>query len=106
MKMIALPLIPLFLIGCVQTSPTDNLVDTANQTIDTMYNAIPVECRNDTVTNLRATSKEQIKAINDACKLQKDALNAKIREKNVIIFSLCLLILVCVGANAFLKFRR
>lgn len=106
MKMFVLPLLPLFLFGCAHNSPTDNLVDTANQTIDTMYNAIPVECRNDTVTNLRATSKEQIKAINDACQLQKDALNAKIREKNAIIFSLCLIIVLCVGGGLFLKLRR
>ena len=92
--------------GCFQKSPTDNMVNTATQTIDTMYNAIPPECRNDTLANLRATSKEQIKSINDTCQLQKDALWAKIREKNIIIFSLCLLILVCVGANAFLKFHR
>lgn len=91
--------------GCAVKSPTDDMVNTANQTIDTMYNAIPKECQNDTLANLRATSKEQIKAINDACKIQKDELRAKIREKNTIIFSLCLLILVCVGANAFLKLR-
>ena len=92
--------------GCAAKSPTDDMVNTANQTIDTMYNAIPAECRNATLENLRATSKEQIKAINDTCQLQKDALWAKIHEKNVIIFSLCLLILVCAGANAFLKLRR
>lgn len=81
------------------------MVDTATQTIDTMYNAIPVECRNDTLANLRTTSKEQIKSINDACQLQKDALNAKIRERDVIIFSLGMLILVGVGAKLFLRFR-
>lgn len=96
----------LLLCGCVAKSPTDNMVDTATQTIDIMYNAIPKECQNETLANLRATSKEQIKAINDACAMQKDALRAKIHEKNVIIFSLCLLILACVGANAFLKLHR
>lgn len=96
----------IILTGCAAKSPTDDMVNTANQTIDTMYNAIPVECRNDIIDNLRATSKEQVKAINDTCKLQKDALNAKIREKNAIIFSLCALILLSVGVGLFLKFRR
>lgn len=106
MKWLRFSLIMIMLTGCVRNSLTDNLVDTANQTIDTMYNAIPVECRNDIIDNLRATSKEQVKAISDTCKLQKDALNAKIREKNAIIFSLCALILLGVGVGLFLKFRR
>ena len=92
--------------GCNGKSPTDNLVDIATGTVDTMYNAIPQDCRNDTVEKLRATSKEQIKAINDACTIQKDALRAKIREKNAIILSLCLLVLVYVGGRLFLSHRR
>lgn len=92
--------------GCAGKSPTDDMVDTANQTIDTMYNAIPKECRNDTITNLRDTSKKQIQSINDACSLQKDLLNEKIRERNIIIISLCLLILLGVGAKLFLRPRQ
>lgn len=98
-------ILTVLLTGCAKQSPTENLVDTANQTIDTMYNSVPVECRNDTLTNLRDTSKKQVKAIDDACTLQKNELRAKISERNVIIFSLGLLILLYVGAKVFLRTR-
>lgn len=95
----------ILLSGCAKPSPTENLVDGANQTVDTMYDAVPKECRTDTLKNLRDTSKKQIKAIDDACTLQKDALRSKIHEKNVIIFSMSLLILLYVGVKLFLRFR-
>ena len=46
-------ILTLLLNGCAKQTPTENLVDTANQTIDTMYNAVPKECRTDTLTNTR-----------------------------------------------------
>ena len=92
--------------GCAKQSPTENLVDVANQTIDTMYNTVPVECRTDTLTNLRDTSKKQVRAIDDACTLQKNELRAKIRERNWVIASLVLLILLSAGVNMFLRPRQ
>lgn len=82
------------------------MANTAAQTVDAMYNSVPKECRTDMLADLRATAKEQIKMVDDICELQKDTLWAKIRERNVIIASLCLVILVFVGAGVFLKFRR
>lgn len=96
----------IILTGCAKQSPTENLVNTANQTIDTMYNTVPVECRTDTLANLRDTSKKQVRAIDDACTLQKNELQAKIRERNWVIASLVLLILLSVGVNMFLRPRR
>ena len=96
----------IILTGCASKSPTENLVDTANQTIDTMYNAVPTECRSDTLANLRDTSKKQVKAIDDTCTLQKNELRAKINERNWIITLLVLLFLISVGANVFLRPRR
>ena len=95
----------IILTGCAKSSPTENLVDGANQTIDIMYNTVPKECRTDTLANLRDTSKKQIQAIDDACTLQKKELQAKIRERNWIIFSLVLLFLLGAGVNMFLKPR-
>lgn len=96
----------ILLTGCAKQSPTENLVNAVNQTIDTMYNTVPVECRSDTLTNLRDTSKKQVKAIDDACTLQKNELRAKINERNWIIASLVLLFLLSAGANMFLRLRR
>lgn len=98
-------ILTVLLTGCAKQTPTENLVDTANQTIDTMYNAVPKECRTDTLTNLRDTSKKQIRAIDDTCTLQKNELRAKIRERNWIIGSLVLLFLLSAGVNMFLKPR-
>jgi Tfp pilus assembly ATPase PilU len=94
------------LTGCTQKSPTTDMANTAAQTVDAMYNSVPEECRTDMLADLRATAKEQIKMVDEICELQKDTLWAKIRERNVIIASLCLVILVSVGAGVFLKFRR
>ena len=99
-------ILTILLNGCAKTSQNENLVDSANQTVDTLYEAIPKECRNETVKNLRENAKKQIVAIDDACTLQKDVLRARIRERNVIIFSLCLLILAYVGGKVFLRLRR
>lgn len=106
MKRFAILLILTVLLnGCAKQSPTENLVDGANQTIDTMYNAVPKECRTDTLAELRDTSKKQIRAIDDACTLQKNELRAKIRERNWIIFSLVLLFLLGAGVNMFSRSR-
>lgn len=106
MKWLRFSLIMIILTGCAKSSPTENLVDGANQTIDTMYNAVPKECRTDTLAELRDTSKKQIKAIDDTCTLQKNELRAKIRERNWIIFSLVLLFLLGAGVNMFLRPRQ
>lgn len=95
----------ILLSGCAKQSPTENLVDTANQTIDTMYNSVPKECKTDTLTDLRNTAKKQVKAIDETCTLQKNELRAKIRERNWIIFSLVLLFLLGAGVNMFSRSR-
>ena len=106
MKRFAILLILTVLLnGCAKQTPTENLVDTANQTVDTMYNTVPTECRTDTLTELRDTAKKQIKAIDDTCTLQKNELRAKIRERNWIIFSLVLLFLLGAGVNMFSRSR-
>jgi hypothetical protein len=106
MKWLRFSLIMIILTGCASKSPTTDMANTAAQTVDAMYNSVPEECRTDTLADLRATAKEQIKMVDEICELQKDTLWAKIRERNVIIASLCLVILVFVGAGVFLKFRR
>lgn len=106
MKWLRFSLIMIILTGCAKQSPTENLVDTANQTIDTMYNSVPKECKTDTLTDLRNTAKKQVKAIDETCTLQKNELQAKIRERNWIIASLVLLILLSAGVNMFLRPRQ
>ena len=99
-------LVVLLLCGCANKTASDSLAESAAHAVNTMYNAVPVECRTQTVTDLRDNSLKQIKAMARSCYEEQQALSAEISKKNAIIFSLCLLILVCVGANMFLKSRR
>ena len=103
MKHFAILLILTFLLnGCGTKTATENIVDSATQTIDAMYEAIPKECRNESIENLRSASKKQIVAIDSSCKSQIAVLEAKISQKNTSIGTLSLLIL----AFLFLWLRR
>ena len=98
-------IILLLLSACSHTTASETIADNAVNTVNTMYNSLPKECKTQTVTDLRDNSLKEIKAIVKSCQEEKDVLYETIAHKNTIIVSLCLLILLCVGANMFLKRR-
>ena len=83
----------------------DNLTDVAVGTVEHMYDSLPVECKNQNTQKLRDLSVEQIKSISMACNDQKALLNAKISERNIIIFALSGIILLYVGVKLSSRFR-
>jgi len=91
--------------GCARKTTTDNLTDVAVGTVEHMYDSLPIECKNQNTQKLRDLGVEQIKSISMACNDQKALLNAKINERNIIIFALSGIILLYVGVKLSSRFR-
>lgn len=96
----------LFLLaGCSSKPTSETIADNAVNTVNTMYNSLPKECKTQTTKDLRDNSIKEIHAVVTSCEDEKTILYEKIKHRNTIIACLCLLILLCVGANMFLKPR-
>lgn len=101
----------LFLVGCSATQPPSEIItETAQTEIKNIHDTIKLideqtkpECKTEAlISNLKAIENQiksvggQIDAINSSCVVEKQELETKITNREIVIVSLIVFILVCL----------
>lgn len=82
------------LFGCTTTAPSQNIAETAKETISDIYKELPKECQTTEVEKLVASAQAQIDTVILSCDTEKAALEAENERKGVIISALIGIILL------------
>lgn len=90
------------LFGCTTTAPSQNIAETAKETISDIYQELPKECQTADVEKLFASAKAQVDTVILACDTEKQVLENDIEKKNVLIAALLGIILL-IGWLGFKK---
>lgn len=90
------------LFGCTTTAPSQNIAETAKETISDIYKELPKECQTTEVEKLVASAKAQVDTVILACDTEKQVLENDIEKKNVLIATLLGIILL-IGWLGFKK---
>lgn len=91
----------LLLSACSHTA-TEQLVESAQQTLKQLESNLPVECKSNATNSLIAATDTQIKAILTTCNTEKSKIKS---ERNCWIIAFFGL-LICLGAYVFGKLRK
>lgn len=95
-------LVAFLLFGCTTTAPSQNIAETAKETISTLYTQLPKECQTADVEKLVTSAKAQVDTVILACDTEKQVLENDIEKKNVLIAALLGIILL-IGWLGFKK---
>ena len=90
------------LFGCTTAVPSQNIAETAKETISDIYKELPKECQTTEVEKLVASAQAQIDTVILSCDTEKAVLEAENEKKGVII-SVLIGIILLLGWVSFKK---
>lgn len=95
-------LVAFLLFGCTTRAPSQNIAETAKETISDIYKELPKECQTTEVEKLVTSAQAQIDTVILSCDTEKQVLENDIEKKNVLIAALLGIILL-IGWLGFKK---
>ena len=87
-------LVAFLLFGCTTTAPSQNIAETAKETISDIYKELSKECQTTEVEKLVTSAQAQIDTVILSCDTEKAVLEAENERKGVIISALIGIILL------------
>lgn len=95
MKIMAL-ILSLMVLGCSYKSSTETIADGAKETVSGIYQSLPKECQSKMTEMAFDGAVKQIESVKANCISQKQILNEKIRNRNLLIVVLVGLVLCLI----------
>lgn len=86
------------LFGCSSTTVSENIAQTAKESISIAYESLPKECKTKDNEKLYINAQKQVDHVVESCKLEIQNLEERLRYKNLLILGLsgfvCILVLL------------
>lgn len=82
------------LLGCSNTTVSENIAVGAKESISAIYNRLPKECQTKDVNEANINAQKQVDNVIQACKLERNNLEERLRYKNLLVVGLS--VLVCI----------
>ena len=86
------------LLGCGSATVSENIAQTAKESISIAYRSLPKECKTKDNEMLYINAQKQVDHVVESCKLEMQKLEERLRYKNLLIFGLsgfvCILVLL------------
>ena len=89
-------LVSLILFGCKSTPSTETIADGAKETISNIYDSLPKECQTKQNKLAFDSAVKQVDSVKANCSSQKQILEEKIKQRNLLIVALLGLVLALV----------
>ena len=99
MKIMAL-FLSLMVLGCSYRSSTETLADGAKETISDIYVSLPKECQSKQTKVAFDGAMKQVESVKANCVSEMKILNEKIKQRNLLIVGLIVLLLGLVARKA------
>ena len=88
------------LVGCKTVSSTETIADGAKETISDIYESLPKECQTKQNKVAFDGAMKQVESVKANCVSEKKILEEKIKQRNLVIAALILLLLFAVFRKA------
>lgn len=72
-------------LGCSRKAASVSVAEAAKESITAAFEALPKECKTDTVKQMLVSAKAQVDAVTVACDTEKDVLRKRIANLETII---------------------
>ena len=90
----------LTLVGCNTTTPVDTIADGAKETISDIYDSLPKECQSKQAKVAFDGAMKQVESVKTNCNAQMSILKEKIKQRNLLIAFLGLLVIFLFARKA------
>lgn len=87
-------------LGCVYKSSTETLADGAKETISDIYESLPKECQSKQTKVAFDGAVKQVESVKANCVSEMKILNEKIKQRNLLIVGLFVLLLGLIARKA------
>lgn len=90
----------LTLVGCKTATPVETIADGAKETISEIYQSLPKECQTQQNKVAFDSAMKQVESVKANCTTQMQVLNEKIKQRNLLIAFLSLLVIFLFARKA------
>ena len=99
MKIMAL-FLTFMVLGCSYKSSTETLADGAKESISDIYESLPKECQSKQTKVAFDGAMKQVESVKANCVSEMKILNEKIKQRNLLIVGLIVLLLGVIARKA------
>lgn len=82
------------LFGCKTVTPVETIADGAKETISDIYTSLPKECQSKQTKVAFDSAMKQVESVKANCIAQTQILEEKIKQRNLVIGGLLLLLII------------